>query len=241
MRRILGALFMMGIMALGQAQATKVKALKVKEIKVEGSVTMEEISRLLEENASLHTADVLNWEKEYPYKPEVHFRIAHANNEVWLKYYVRESHILAQKTETNSGVSRDSCVEFFFDPLADGHYYNFEVNCIGTVLCAYGPGRRGRQRVDKDTVHRLVVAKSTLGDQPFAEKIGDFEWEMTIKIPAEVMTHTPGLQLKGSTAKANFYKCGDDTQLRHYVTWNPVVADHPDYHRPEYFGLLFFE
>jgi len=26
----------------------------------------------------------------------------------------------------------------------------------------------------------------------------------------------------------------------HYVTWNPVGTEQPDYHRPEYFGELKF-
>jgi hypothetical protein len=45
-------------------------------------------------------------------------------------------------------------------------------------------------------------------------------------------------QLKAS---ANFYKCGDETAVTHYVTWNPVKTNNPDYHQPEFFGKVEFE
>ena len=113
----------------------KDKKLVVKEINHKGEASLEEVSTLLEAQAELNIIDVLNWDA-FPYAPEVKFRIARNNNDIWLKYYVTEENILAKHTDTNSAVSRDSCVEFFFDPLGDGNYYNFEINCIGTVHLA---------------------------------------------------------------------------------------------------------
>jgi len=46
--------------------------------------------------------------------------------------------------------------------------------------------------------------------------------------------------LKGKIFRANFYKCGDKLTVPHYVTWNPVGTENPDYHQPEHFGLLKF-
>lgn len=218
----------------------KDKKLIVKEVEHNGEASLEEVSTILEEQTELNTIDVLNWDA-FPYAPKVNFRIAHNKNDIWLKYYVTESTILAKRTDTNSAVSRDSCVEFFFDPLGDGNYYNFEINCIGTIHLAYGPGRGNREYVDPKVIQRYIKAKSTLGNQPFAEKKGGHTWEVTIVIPAEVMTHNKGITLKGLDAKSNFYKCGDETSQKHYVTWNPVGTEKPDYHRPEYFGNLVFE
>ena len=39
---------------------------------------------------------------------------------------------------------------------------------------------------------------------------------------------------------ANFYKCGDLTVNKHYLAWQPVGTERPDYHRPEYFGPMVF-
>ena len=218
----------------------KNKTLIVTEIEHNGEASLEEVSALLEEQAELNTIGVLNWDA-FSYAPEVKFRIARNKNDIWLKYYVTEENILAKHTSTNSAVSRDSCVEFFFDPLGDGNYYNFEINCIGTIHLAYGPGRGNREYVDPKVIQKYIKAESTLGNQPFSEKKGGHTWEMTIVIPAQVMTHNKDIILKGLDAKSNFYKCGDDTSQKHYITWNPIKTEKPDYHRPEYFGNLVFE
>ncbi|MEM9141520.1 MAG: carbohydrate-binding family 9-like protein [Bacteroidota bacterium] len=222
------------------AMAQKQKSLRIKEIDSKKEVRLTEVSALLETHGELYTLDQTPW-ADFPYKPTVQFRIAHSNNAVWLKFYVREQNILAQHTEIHSAVSRDSCVEFFFDPLGTGEYYNFEFNCIGTPHLAYGPGRHEREFVDSEWVRSQIRIASSLGEEPFAEKDGGHQWEMVMVLPASVLTAHPDILLKGRTSKANFYKCGDDTALRHYVTWNPVGTPSPDYHRPEYFGTLVFE
>ncbi|MBU2906782.1 hypothetical protein KO529_18425 [Arenibacter algicola] len=216
------------------------KVLKVKEIKYNGQVGLEQVSQLLEKHVELEHVDLINWDK-FSYRPDVAFRIAHSNNAIWLKYYVKEKNILASVGDTNGPVARDSCVEFFMDPLGNGNYYNFEFNCIGTVHLAYGPGRGQRQFVDPNTIRNLIEVQSSLGAQTFTERTGDFTWEMTIIIPAEVLTHNPEIKLKGLQSTANFYKCGDATSQRHYLTWNPVGTEKPDYHRPEFFGKLIFQ
>ncbi|MGN1071022.1 MAG: carbohydrate-binding family 9-like protein [Candidatus Fimadaptatus sp.] len=41
--------------------------------------------------------------------------------------------------------------------------------------------------------------------------------------------------------RGNVYKGGGKTRFEHYGMWNPVTSDHPDFHRPESFGLLVLE
>jgi len=218
----------------------KDKKLIVTEIEHDSKADLDEVSALLEAHTERNAINVVNWDA-FSYAPKVEFRIARNKNDIWLKYYVTEAHILAKNTEPNSAVSKDSCVEFFFDPLGDGNYYNFEINCIGTVHLAYGPGRHQREFVDPEVIRKYIRTASSLGDRPFSEKKGGHTWEMTVIIPAAVMTFNKGLSLEGSKAKSNFYKCGDAMSKKHYVTWNPIATEHPDYHRPEYFGDLIFE
>ncbi|MGX1931239.1 carbohydrate-binding family 9-like protein [Flagellimonas sp. 2504JD4-2] len=216
------------------------KTLKVREIEFDGTIDLQKVSRLLDEHAETNFVDVLNWDS-FPYQPKVGFKIAHSNNQIWLKYEVEEENILAEKTEPNSYVFRDSCVEFFFDPLSDGNYYNFEINCIGTILSAYGAQRKPREFLSPDTIKNVIQTKSSLGSQSFTERTGGHSWEITIILPAEVLTHDSGIQLKGLQSRANFYKCGDATSKKHYLSWNPIDTNKPDFHRPEYFGELIFE
>lgn len=224
----------------GQTTKNENKVLKVKEIQYSGEIDLPKVSELLEAEAELLSIDLINWD-EFQYAPEVQFRIAHSNNQIWLKYYVKEKSILAAVTETNGSVSGDSCVEFFFDPQADGNYYNFEFNCIGTAHLAYGPARKERVFVEPEIIEKEILAGSSLGDQPFIENTGEHTWEMTIIIPASSLVHDQGIQLKGLTTNANFYKCGDKSAEPHYLSWNPVGTDRPDFHRPEFFGTVVFE
>jgi len=234
-------LWFIGLMLACKSQTpNQDKVLKVKEIEYNGQVGLEQVSQLLEQQVELEHVDLINWDK-FSYRPDVAFRIAHSNNAIWLKYYVREKNILASVGETNGPVARDSCVEFFFDPQGDGNYYNFEFNCIGTIHLAYGPGRGNREFVDPTAIKNLIELESSLGTQTFTEKTGDFTWEMTIIIPVGILTHNPEINLKGLKANGNFYKCGDATSQRHYLTWNPVGTERPDYHRPEFFGKLIFQ
>jgi hypothetical protein len=227
-------------MGCGQTTKNDVNVLKVKEIEYSGEIDLPKVAELLEAQAELHSIDLLNWDK-FQYRPEVKFRIAHNNNQIWLKYYVKEKSILAEVTDTNGGVSNDSCVEFFFDPKADGNYYNFEFNCIGTTHLAYGPARKERRFVPPAIIEKEIKASSTLGDRPFAENTGAHTWEITIVIPASSLIHDEAIQLKGLSTNANFYKCGDKSAEPHYLSWNPVGTERPDFHRPEYFGKVIFE
>ena len=45
---------------------------------------------------------------------------------------------------------------------------------------------------------------------------------------------------KGKVMRANFYKCGDLTVHPHFLSWNPVTSEQPDFHRPCDFGELYF-
>lgn len=40
---------------------------------------------------------------------------------------------------------------------------------------------------------------------------------------------------------ANFYKCGDKLQTPHFLSWNPINLEKPNFHCPEFFGTLNFE
>ena len=215
------------------------KNLLVKQIKTAQPVSLSEVGSLLESTTEQVKINVLNWEKDFPYRPGLMFRIAHIGDEIWLKYYVNEKNILAQETRTNGDVYKDSTVEFFIS-VDNKNYYNFEFNCIGIIHIGHGEGRNNRTPV-KPSIAEKIEIKSTLGNLPFAEKSGNFDWEMTIRIPIECFTFDKLETLNGLKATANFYKCGDETSDPHFVTWNPIETENPDYHRPEFFGKVKFK
>lgn len=214
------------------------KELFIKNIKLKKKVSLVEADHLLETQTVTNLIDKVNWEA-FPYRPGLKFRIGHVGNEIWLKFYVNEKNILAQETRTNGDVYKDSTVEFFIS-LDGKNYYNFEFNCIGTIHIGYGPGRGNRKPITPK-VAELIEIESTLGNQPFAEKSGNFNWEMMIRIPLATFEFDTLKTLSGLKARANFYKCGDETSDPHFVTWNAIGTESPDYHCPEYFGKVEFE
>ena len=192
----------------------------------------------LEDEAAEIPVACMNWPR-HPYCPRVSFKIGHTQTEIWLKFFVAEERIRALETRTHGAVSDDSCVEFFVS--FDGtNYYNLEVSCIGTPHLGYGPGRQDRRYVPHPLMERMAI-RSSLGNQPFAEKSGAFIWALTVRLPVACFAFDTITSLSGLSATANFYKVGSGLSVPHYVTWHPVGTAEPDYHRPEFFGALQFE
>jgi len=215
------------------------KVAEVKRIEFKSAYPgLDEISAKLDKQNERLLIDTINW-KEYNYKPEVSLSIAYGDNEIFLKYYISEDYFKAEKTESNQKVSQDSCVEFFVSPESDGIYYNLEFNGIGTCLLGTGTARENSIKANPEIISK-IRRLSSAGEIPVMEKEGEFEWTITIAIPFEVFFHHTVKDLKGKTFRANFYKCGDMLQIPHYLTWNPVGTEKPDYHQPGYFGLLKF-
>ena len=232
--------FLLFVVVFSSCTSTNPAMLYVQQINPPEKLSFESISTSLEIETEKIPIDKLNWEA-FAYKPDVAFSIGHSENVLYLKFYVSEAHILAQHSKPNSSTHRDSCVEFFIDPDQSGGYYNFEFNCIGTTHLAYGPNRHKRSFVAEEKILDQVFTASTLGTTPFEEKSGAFQWEMVVALPASLFVHHPDLNFKSLNSKANFYKCGDDTSLPHYLSWNKINSPKPDFHLPEFFGSLLFE
>lgn len=212
------------------------KSLEVKKINV-GKVDPKQVGKILDDaKISYNPIDVVNW-KEFPYKPEVSFRIAYTDDSVLIQYVVDEETSRAKYSDDRGSVWTDSCVEFF-SSFGDGYYYNLETNCIGTVLLCCGKGREGREYAPFD-VTDSIMRYSTLGDKAFDESPKG-KWSLSLVVPFKMFFKHDVEKLDGKTLKANFYKCGDELAKPHFLSWNPIEIEKPDFHRPDYFGELHF-
>lgn len=194
------------------------------------------VGELLNRYVAEERIATLNW-PEYPYTPEVGFRMAHTGDELWLEFRVREAATQGLETRTHGEVYKDSCVEFFVS-FDKANYYNLEVNCIGTVHLGYGPSRQERQFVSPEALSCLGV-RTSLGTTPFAERpMG--EWRLTLRMSAGLFAFDTLEGFGGRVAAANLYKIGDNLSKPHYLSWVPIETPRPDYHRPEFFrGIVF--
>ncbi len=180
----------------------------------------------------------VNW-PEYPYCPNVGFRIGYTDDSILLQYKVKEQTVLALCGHDNEDVWTDSCVEFFLMPDGADIYYNIETNCIGSALIGCGQNRSDRQRGDESIVSQ-IKRYSTLGTDTFAEKPFDEEWSVSLVIPFTAFFKSNIDSLEGKTLKANFYKCGDHLSIPYFLSWNPIKTEQPNFHQPNYFGELEF-
>lgn len=141
------------------------------------------------ENIMYYPINIVNW-KEYPYQPQVSFRIAYTNDAILVHYKVVEDSVRAKYGEDNGSVWTDSCVEFFSIPARDGVYYNLECNCIATILLAVGSERSNREMAPLEITDQ-VKRWASLGRETFEEKIGECTWEVALQIPYKVFLSIP--------------------------------------------------
>lgn len=175
-----------------------------------------------------------NW--NYPADVKVMFGMAYDSNNFYLKYQVEESHPKAVCTETNGPVWEDSCVEFFI-AFSNKEYYNLEFNCIGTRLAGLGTNNTDRQWLDTDVVE-TIITKASLGSDPINLVDTPTTWEMDIIIPKTVFGNSVDSFEAGNTFNVNFYKCGDKQKQMHFLSWNAIDNDTPNFHLPQFFGQV---
>ena len=159
----------------------------------------------------------------------------------------------ADVTEFQGPVHLDSCLEFFFSYEPENQtYVNLETNFNAVKHVGIGAGRHNRIKPGQKELEDLDLItidskKHLVKGISFA-----FDWGIGFKIPAKLLYNLwqeygnaseilDQRFYSGQEIKANFYKCGDETEYEHYFAWNPVKTEKPDFHRPEYFGTLTFE
>lgn len=173
--------------------------------------------------------DTLNWVELYPAAPETKFTLAHTDEMLYVRFEVKGEVPLATKTNDLELVNEDACVEMFMGNADNTRYWNFEFNPAGVCNAS----NRKERKVD---VVRLN-AEQLQSIKRFPVQLCAAHWSLLVGIPLKLIE----LDLAHEHARrANFYKCGDKTSLKHYASWNPIQAPAPAFHLPEYFGEIQF-
>ncbi|MFE4711190.1 carbohydrate-binding family 9-like protein [Paenibacillus sp. NPDC056722] len=175
------------------------------------------------------------------YAPKVEVRSYYTAERLYVQFKVDESHPLVRYHQPNEPVYTDSCVEFFVQPLpgSDARYLNFELNAAGTLLLQLGEGRD--RKYLEDAPPALFEIQTSYADrEQHPEESG---WELEFSIPFDWLTGLfPDFTVSsGQVLRGNFYKCGDETELPHYGSWNRVDSATPNFHLSASFGELVLE
>jgi hypothetical protein len=161
-------------------------------------------------------------------------QVCYDDQALYVRLTAREAQIRAEESGPLGVPCQDSCLEFFFAPVeGDPRYLNLEFNSVKCMHLGIGTCRY-------DSVRMLPDPDATFGPCPVRTEDG---WEITYQIPYSFLRlFYPDFQAApGKKMRANFYKCGDYTVQEHYLSWNPVESQIPDFHRPESFGQLIFD
>ena len=166
------------------------------------------------------------------YTPEVYVELVYNEKCFFVEFTVMESDPKREKNEHFQFVHEDSCVEFFanFDPENSNKYINFEVNANGVMNVGFRSDRY-------DSVPLKTEEIEGLGIKP---EIFDDYWTVSYRIDYDfIRKYYPEFDIdKCKYILGNFYKCGDMTFAKHYLSMFEVKCENPDYHRPEYFDKI---
>jgi hypothetical protein len=181
------------------------------------------------------------------HRPVTHVKLLHDGMAVDVFFRVADRYVRCTRTEYQSDVWNDSCVEWFAQPKAGKGYFNFEINCLGTLHVHYveDPARVNGELKKSTPVPyetgRLLRINHSIASAIDPEIPEPTEWYIEMKVPLAFFEPFVGPigALSGQKWRANFNKCADQTSHPTWATWNPVSE--LNFHRPDEFGEIVFE
>mgnify|MGYP006268423115 FL=1 len=182
-------------------------------------------------------------------RPETRVSLTPTSASLRVRFDVAGSALLASNTQRQSSVYRDSCVEFFFEPIRGAGYINVEINCIGTPLAHFHPTyqRNEVEKLDDAAIDSLNIRASLPHERIAPERRGETSWWLAFEVSYDAVARVvgrkvedvagPGLSLRW---RGNFYKCGDHTSSPHWASWAPL-HETLDFHVPDCFAPIAFD
>ena len=191
--------------------------------------TLAKIDAVLAAMPIAGVVDQINWVGQYPTAPQTTFTLAHTQEMLYVRYEVKGEVPLSTKTNDLELVNEDACVEIFIGDKDNTHYWNFEFNPAGVCNASH----RKERKVDVVRLNPEQLASI----QRYGQQLCAAHWTLLIGIPLSLID----LDLtQEHSRRANLYKCGDKTPMKHYASWSPIEAEAPAFHLPEFFGEIHF-
>ena len=181
----------------------------------------------------------VNWSNDFPKLLPVTVHIAHDNQKLYLYYQVQGEELRTVNTKDFMSVWEDSCVEFFMQRKGEKEYRNFEFNPHGVLLASKRESRESATELSEELMSSIY--RFTTIQHVYKEGVQLSNWTLYAEIPKEALGFTATENLSEQAISANFYKCGDETNEPHFISWNPIDTPKPDFHVPQFFGDLIFE
>ena len=181
--------------------------------------------------------------------PRTYCRVTYDRDFLYWSFIVKDRWVRAHYMEYQDPVCQDSCVEFFVQPVQEAGYFNFEVNCIGTLQLLYIEDSARTQTgfmkatpVAADNAAGIKIWTSITERPYLPENQEPMQWRIDAAVPFSLFsTYIPGFipPRPRTVWRGNFYKCADDSSHPHWASWAPI-GNKLNFHVPECFGILEF-
>ena len=143
----------------------------------------------------------------------------------------RDAGVVATHTARDAPLWQEDVFEIFLSPRERPTvYFEFEVNPLGALFDA---------RIDSPDLRRESMRTAADWDCPgFEARVTrrSDRWSATVRVPLDPLLEGP----PPDVWRANFYRIdwGGADGSDEFSAWSPTLADPPDFHKPERFGLL---
>lgn len=186
------------------------------------------------EKECFHRLKSFHWESDPPYRPYTYYRMGVVGADLVATLKCYEENPRAVFGNRDDPVYRDSCLEFFVAPFPDkDEYINVEMNSKGTFLCEFGKGKYDRVLVSSLTELSPIVEAFN------GEDINGAFWGVNVTLTKAFLASVYKMDsIVFETVRANFYKCGDDCEIPHYIAFSTVTTLPPGFHNPDCFATF---
>ena len=108
---------------------------------------------------------------------------------------------------------------------------------MGIAYLGVGKIRENRIKVDPEIIKKHIIIATETSNLD-SEKRG--KWQLSVIMKKSIFPIIMGCEFTSGRGTGNFYKCGCRA-VRHYLSWNPIQTQYPDFHTPQFFGEVIFE
>jgi len=181
------------------------------------------------------------------HRPKTEARVLYDAKGLYVRFRVKDRYVRSVETEYHGRVWEDAAAEFFVQPKAERGYFNFEINCGGTMLLSYheNPGYQGPvARKDGGVPWELasqVVIEHSMPEVVDPEMTEPVEWHIAYFVPFALLEAYVGPlgDVSGQVWGANFYKIAETNSHPHFGAWSPILEG-VNFHSPQFFGVIRF-
>jgi len=201
--------------------------------------------------ADVKSLSVSNFHKKsISFHPRTKCQLMYDLENLYCRFFVQDHYIKAQILDYQGPVCYDSCVEFFIQPQGLKGYFNFEINCIGTLHLSHiidpkrdENGFAEAYSVSKNEASNILILAS-LGKTAIIPEIeAPLDWSIEMTVPFvffQKYIHGFKAPKKKDVWHGNLYKCGDKTSHPHWASWAPIGTE-LNFHVPDFFGNFHFD